>query len=98
MVFPTLRVEHYESATLDAQLRENLDLLEEKCVEAHLRKLTYKKAVVRLYNIIGKLVHTWEGLYRVIKMIREGIYILANLDGRQLPRTWQMSNLRKFYT
>ncbi|RRT36376.1 hypothetical protein B296_00053299 [Ensete ventricosum] len=87
MVFPTLRVEHYESATSDAQLRENLDLLEEKCAEAHLRELTYKKVIVRLYNSRGKLALTWEGPYRVVKMIQEGTYILANLDGRQLPRT-----------
>ncbi|RWW70579.1 hypothetical protein BHE74_00021739 [Ensete ventricosum] len=50
MIFPTLRVEHYEKGTSDAQLRENLDFLEEKCTEAHLRKLTYTKAIARLYN------------------------------------------------
>ncbi|RWW75019.1 hypothetical protein BHE74_00016990 [Ensete ventricosum] len=93
-------------------VKENLDLLEEKCTEAHLRELTYKKAVVRLYDsrvcprqvapgdlvlrraevsdptqTRGKLAPTWEGLYRVIKVIREGTYILVNLDGRQLSRT-----------
>ncbi|RWV79215.1 hypothetical protein BHE74_00016994 [Ensete ventricosum] len=50
MVFPMLRVEHYEGPTSDAQLCENLDLLEEKRTEAHLRELTYKKAVALLYN------------------------------------------------
>ncbi|RZR72259.1 hypothetical protein BHM03_00011814 [Ensete ventricosum] len=50
MVFPTLRTEHYEKDTLDAQLRENLDLLEERRAEEHLRELTYKKAIARLYN------------------------------------------------
>ncbi|RRT46384.1 hypothetical protein B296_00051803 [Ensete ventricosum] len=84
--------------TSDAQLRENLDFLEEKCAKAHLRELTYKKAIARLYNNKGKLAPTWEGLYRVVRMIREGTYILANLDGKQLPRTWHISNLRKFYT
>ncbi|RRT53858.1 hypothetical protein B296_00019787 [Ensete ventricosum] len=87
MIFSTLRIEHYERATSDTQLRENLDLLEEKRIEAHLYELTYKKAVARLYNSRGKLAPTWEGPYRVVKMIREGTYILANLDGRQLPRT-----------
>ncbi|RRT84411.1 hypothetical protein B296_00005721 [Ensete ventricosum] len=46
----------------------------------------------------GKLAPTWEGPYRVIKMIQEGTYILANLDNKQLPRTWHISNMRKFYT
>ncbi|RWW63205.1 hypothetical protein BHE74_00029634 [Ensete ventricosum] len=123
MVFPTLKVEHYEKDTSDAQLHENLDFLEEKRTEAHLQELTYKKAVARLYNnkirprqvttgdlvlrkaevrdptqTQGKLAPTWEGPYRVVRMIREGTYILTNLDGKQLPRTWHISNLRKFYT
>ncbi|RWV79119.1 hypothetical protein GW17_00059803, partial [Ensete ventricosum] len=32
------------------ELRENLDLLEERRAEAHLRTLAYKKAIVRLYD------------------------------------------------
>ncbi|RZR86118.1 hypothetical protein BHM03_00013235 [Ensete ventricosum] len=50
MVFSTLRTERYEKDTSDAQLCENLDLLEERRSEAHLRELTYKKVVARLYN------------------------------------------------
>ncbi|RWW56924.1 hypothetical protein BHE74_00036321 [Ensete ventricosum] len=122
MVFPTLRAERYEKDTSDAQLHENLDLLEERRTEAHLRELTYKKAIARLYNIKvrpqqvttsdlvlrkaeesdptrtrGKLAPTWEGPYRVIKMVRKGTCIFANQDDKQLPRTWHISNLRKFY-
>ncbi|RZS24838.1 hypothetical protein BHM03_00057953 [Ensete ventricosum] len=50
MVFPTFRIKHYEKDISDAQLRENLDMLEEKRAEAHLRELTYKKAIAKLYN------------------------------------------------
>ncbi|RWV91179.1 hypothetical protein BHE74_00022281 [Ensete ventricosum] len=96
MVFSTLRTKHYEKDTSDTQLRENLNLLEERRVEAHLWELTYKKAVARLYNNKGKLAPTWEGLYRVVKGVQEGTCILANLDDKQLPRTWHISNLRKF--
>ena len=28
---------------------------------------------------------------------RNGSYILANAEGKQLPRTWNMNNLRKFH-
>ncbi|RRT74106.1 hypothetical protein B296_00032688 [Ensete ventricosum] len=63
MVFPTLRAKRYKKDTSDAQLRESLDLLEERHAEAHLRELTYKKAIARLYNSKGKLAPTWEGLY-----------------------------------
>ncbi|RRT71730.1 hypothetical protein B296_00011734, partial [Ensete ventricosum] len=40
-----------------------------------------------------KLALTYEGLYRVVKIVREDTCILANLDGKQLPRTWHISNL-----
>ncbi|RWW12144.1 hypothetical protein BHE74_00007873, partial [Ensete ventricosum] len=45
----------------------------------------------------GKLAPNWEGLYGVVKAIREGTCTLATLDGKQLPRTWHISNLIKFY-
>ncbi|RZS11921.1 hypothetical protein BHM03_00043285 [Ensete ventricosum] len=85
MVFLTLKAERYEKDTSDAQLHENLDLLEERHTEAHLRELTYKKAIARLYNSKCKLPRTWQGPYLVVKMVREGTCILANLDGKQLP-------------
>ncbi|RZR74016.1 hypothetical protein BHM03_00031101 [Ensete ventricosum] len=33
----------------------------------------------------GKLAPTWEGPYRVVKVVREGTCILASLEGKQLP-------------
>ncbi|RWW74481.1 hypothetical protein BHE74_00017572, partial [Ensete ventricosum] len=112
-----LESEHYEKDALDAQLRENLDLLEGKRVEAHLWELMYKKTIARLYNnkvrpwqvttgdlvlckaevsdptrTQGKLAPTCEGPYRVVRMVREGTCILANLDGKQLPRTWHIQS------
>ncbi|RZS25357.1 hypothetical protein BHM03_00058543, partial [Ensete ventricosum] len=45
----------------------------------------------------GKLAPNWEGPYRVIDAIRDGTYTLATMEGRVLPRTWHIINLRKFY-
>ncbi|RZS07428.1 hypothetical protein BHM03_00038262 [Ensete ventricosum] len=45
----------------------------------------------------GKLAPNWEGPYRVIDVIRDGTYTLATMEGRMLPRTWHITNLRKFY-
>ncbi|RRT34364.1 hypothetical protein B296_00058974 [Ensete ventricosum] len=87
---------HDEEAS-SQQLRENLDLLEEKRADAHLRTLTYKKAVTRLYNHKGKLTPNWEGPYRVVDVIQEGTCTLTTVEGRLLPRTWHISNLQKFY-
>ncbi|RWW58581.1 hypothetical protein BHE74_00034536 [Ensete ventricosum] len=88
------------------QLRENLDLLEEKRADAHLRTLAYRRAVTKLYNCRvrprlvkmgyqvlrkaevsdptrsrGKLAPNWEGPYRVVKVVREGTYTLATMEG-----------------
>ncbi|RRT84647.1 hypothetical protein B296_00011507 [Ensete ventricosum] len=40
----------HDKEVSNRQLRENLDLLEEKCDDAHLRTLAYKKVIAKLYN------------------------------------------------
>ncbi|RWW58654.1 hypothetical protein BHE74_00034449 [Ensete ventricosum] len=77
-----------------------------------MRTLAYRKAIAKLYNrrvrprlvrmsdlvlrkievsdptrSHGKLAPNWEGPYRVVEVVQ----------GRVLPRTWHISNLRKFY-
>ncbi|RRT79982.1 hypothetical protein B296_00022160 [Ensete ventricosum] len=44
-----------------------------------------------------KLVPRWEGLYHVLRVVRDGTYTLMTMEGKTLPRTWHMSNLKKFY-
>ncbi|RWW65453.1 hypothetical protein BHE74_00027247, partial [Ensete ventricosum] len=87
VVFPTLRVQTDGEEASNQQLRENLDLLEEKRADAHLRTLAYRRAVTKLYNRQGKLAPNWEGPYRVVEVVREGTYTLATMEGRVLPRT-----------
>ncbi|RRT84106.1 hypothetical protein B296_00015248 [Ensete ventricosum] len=50
VVFPTLRIKHFEEKTTGLGLRVNLDLIEELRVEVHLRFLTYQKVIAQLYN------------------------------------------------
>ncbi|RRT35065.1 hypothetical protein B296_00057118 [Ensete ventricosum] len=45
----------------------------------------------------GKLAPRWEGPYRVTRVIRDGTYILSTMKGKELPQTWHVSNLKKFY-
>ena len=45
----------------------------------------------------GKLGPNWEGPYRVVEARRNGSYVLETMEGSQLPRTWNMQNLRKFH-
>ncbi|KAL0420243.1 UNVERIFIED_CONTAM: hypothetical protein Slati_3047200 [Sesamum latifolium] len=46
---------------------------------------------------VGKLDPTWEGLYKITGIIGRGVYELEDLDGRPLPRPWNIHNLKKYY-
>nr|GEW49111.1 reverse transcriptase domain-containing protein [Tanacetum cinerariifolium] len=43
----------------------------------------------------GKLGPKWEGAYEVTKSLGKRAYKLRGRDGKQLPRTWNISNLKK---
>ncbi|GJW02463.1 reverse transcriptase domain-containing protein [Tanacetum coccineum] len=45
----------------------------------------------------GKLGPKWEGPYEVTEALGKGAYKLRDRDGKQLPRTWNISNLKKCY-
>ncbi|XP_072062334.1 uncharacterized protein [Arachis hypogaea] len=45
----------------------------------------------------GKLTVNWEGPYRVREVLGKGAYKLERLDGKEVPRTWNAGNLRRFY-
>ncbi|XP_057746752.1 uncharacterized protein LOC130966021 [Arachis stenosperma] len=46
----------------------------------------------------GKLAANWEGPYRVKKVMGKGAFKLEKLDGKEVPRTWNADNLRRFYS
>ncbi|XLS64292.1 hypothetical protein HN51_024266, partial [Arachis hypogaea] len=46
----------------------------------------------------GKLAAKWEGPYRVKEVIGKGAYMLEKLNGKEIPRTWNADNLRRFYS
>ncbi|KAL0294165.1 UNVERIFIED_CONTAM: hypothetical protein Sradi_6900600 [Sesamum radiatum] len=50
-----------------------------------------------VHGNIGKLDAKWEGPYRVIEAIGNATYKLEKPDGKEIPRTWNASNLKKFY-
>nr|GEV01205.1 reverse transcriptase domain-containing protein [Tanacetum cinerariifolium] len=45
----------------------------------------------------GKLGPKWEGPYEVTEALGKGAYNLRDHDGKQLLRTWNVSNLKKCY-
>ncbi|XP_072076491.1 uncharacterized protein [Arachis hypogaea] len=46
----------------------------------------------------GKLAANWEGPYRVKEVLGNGAYKLERLDGKEVLRTWNAGNLRRFYS
>jgi hypothetical protein len=45
----------------------------------------------------GKLAANWEGPYRVSANLSRGAYELETLKGNVLKRSWNVSDLRRFY-
>ena len=45
----------------------------------------------------GKLGPTWEGPYKIAAKTNKGAYKLRSLDGKDIPRYWNIESLRKFY-
>lgn len=45
----------------------------------------------------GKLEANWEGPYRVTGSTGTGAYKLETLNGKEIPRTWNATNLKRYY-
>ncbi|XP_076914793.1 uncharacterized protein LOC143573917 [Bidens hawaiensis] len=45
----------------------------------------------------GKLAPTCEGPYKVKEVLSKGAYKLKKLDGTEIPRTWNVAQLKKCY-
>ncbi|XP_076920220.1 uncharacterized protein LOC143581276 [Bidens hawaiensis] len=45
----------------------------------------------------GKLAPTWEGPYKIRQVLSKGSYKLEKLDGTEVPRTWNVAQLKKCY-
>ncbi|XP_012839109.1 PREDICTED: uncharacterized protein LOC105959536 [Erythranthe guttata] len=45
----------------------------------------------------GKLEANWEGPYMVTKCLAGGGYELADVEGKPLPRAWNVIHLKRFF-
>ncbi|GJR91245.1 reverse transcriptase domain-containing protein, partial [Tanacetum coccineum] len=59
--------------------------------------LVYRSHDASRTEEVGKLGPKWEGPYEVTKALGKGVYKLRDRDGKQLPRTWNIRNLKKCY-
>ena len=54
------------------------------------------KRKAHLYQLENKSFPKWIELFRVVEVLGNGAYKLETLEGRAIPRTWNVTNL-KFY-
>ncbi|KAL0411632.1 UNVERIFIED_CONTAM: hypothetical protein Slati_3752900 [Sesamum latifolium] len=52
----------------------------------------------KAYGPVGKLDPKWEGPYKVVEIINGGAYKLQQMNGKSVPPTWNVANLKKYYT
>ncbi|KAJ9536516.1 hypothetical protein OSB04_un000310 [Centaurea solstitialis] len=45
----------------------------------------------------GKLSIKWEGPYIISKIIGNGAYKLTNIEGKEVPRSWNATHLKRYY-
>ncbi|GAV74964.1 hypothetical protein CFOL_v3_18444 [Cephalotus follicularis] len=45
----------------------------------------------------GKLAPTWEGPYKIKRVLRPGTFKLETLGGKEIARVWNAEHLRKYY-
>nr|GEW36247.1 reverse transcriptase domain-containing protein [Tanacetum cinerariifolium] len=98
---PTYRTATVDVVNNDEELRLNLDLLEERRELAAVREAKSKSKMMNNDASHaasgGKLGPKWEGLYEVTEALGNGAYKLRSTDGTVLPRTWNVTNLKRCY-
>jgi hypothetical protein len=48
-------------------------------------------------DTVGKLQLKWKGPFLVVSSLRPGSYILKDMDGNNIPRSWNADELRRYY-
>ncbi|XP_074301332.1 uncharacterized protein LOC141632713 [Silene latifolia] len=47
---------------------------------------------------VGKFAYNWEGPYKVESAVGNGAYRLVTLEGQMVPRSWNITHLKKYFT
>ncbi|GJU03125.1 reverse transcriptase domain-containing protein [Tanacetum coccineum] len=91
---PALRTTEVDLVQNDEALEINIDVLEERREQAAIREAKKKSKDGKDTRKLGP---KWEGPYEVTEALGKGAYKLRDRDGKQLPRAWNISNLKKCY-
>jgi hypothetical protein len=83
------------------QAVENINKYQAKTIKWHDRKVRFKNikpghlVLRRVANpdTVGKLQPKWKGPFLVVSSLRPGSYRLKDMDGNDIPRTWNADEL-----
>jgi hypothetical protein len=84
---------------------ENINKYQAETIKWHDRKVRFKNikpghlVLRRMANpdTVGKLQLKWEGPFLVVSSSRPGSYRLKDMDGNDIPRSWNADELRRYY-
>jgi hypothetical protein len=87
------------------QAMENINKYQAEIIKWRDRKVRLKNikpghlVLRRVANpdIVGKLQLKWEGPFLVVSSSRPGSYRLKDMDGSDIPRSWNADELRRYY-
>ncbi|KAL2238147.1 UNVERIFIED_CONTAM: Retrovirus-related Pol polyprotein from transposon [Sesamum indicum] len=97
------RIMQYDPEANRDERSFDLTVIEEKREVAYARILHHKGLMMKSYDRrvrprqlqVGDLVLKKEGPYKVIEIRKKGTYRLQDMRGRDLPRPWNIQNLKK---
>jgi hypothetical protein len=87
------------------QAIEHINKYQVETIKWHDRKVRLKNiksghlVLQRVANpdIVGKLQLKWEGPFLVVSSLRPSSYRLKDMDGNDIPRSWNADELRRYY-
>jgi hypothetical protein len=87
------------------QAMENINKYQAETIKWHDRKVQLKNIrpghlVLRRVanpNTVGKLQLKWEGPFLVVSSSRPSSYKLKDMDDNDIPRSWNVDELRRYY-
>jgi hypothetical protein len=120
LIFGAPRLTFESIAKAEATGLEDVDILEEECLNVVIQSARYQQTLRRYHDkavrhqsfVIGDLVlqrvlmregrhklsPPWEGPFIIAEVTRPGSYRLTQMDGTEVGNSWNIEDLRKFYT
>ncbi|RDY03313.1 hypothetical protein CR513_13120, partial [Mucuna pruriens] len=109
-VEPSPKAIFFQPADNKEELRANLDLLQEEHEIAHVREYATKAKASQRYNarvfprslqkhnLVLKIIFKDTTSNKICKDVGQGANRLEHLDEKRVPRTWNATSSRKYYS